>query len=158
MINLGFYSGKKMPNVYLELTIVDRILEGLTVLFTAAAWVIAIVFYFSLASRPDRLFYAPIGMTVFVVIFLWASRAPIRFYNFPVKLNELNYMMQYFIATRFARVVNLIGCLLFFCGLFIDLESISGATSGVFTILLHVVLGFFLLSFVGYYILAFRRR
>lgn len=158
MINLGFRSGRNMPNVYLELTPVDRILEGLSVLLTVAAWILAILFYFGLVTPPSQLFVSPITMTVLVVVFLWASRAPIRFYNFPVKLNERNYVMQYFIATRFTRAVSLILCLMTFCGLFIELGWMFGVSDGFFLNMMHVIAGFLFLSFLVYYFLAFRHR
>lgn len=158
MINLGFRSGKSMPNVYLELTPVDRILEGLAIMLTVAAWVLAIVFYFNLAHPPSQLFISPIMMTVMVIVFLWASRAPIRFYNFPVKLNERNYVMQYFIASRFTRVASLIVCLMTFCGLLMELAWVLGVAEGVFLIMLHIITGILLLSFIVYYVLAFRYR
>lgn len=158
MINLGFRSGKSMPNVYLELTPVDRIVEGLAIMLTVAAWVLAIVFYFDLASPPSKLFIAPIVMTLLVVVFLWASRAPIRFYSFPVKLNERNYVMQYFIATRFTRVVGLLGCLIILCGLFVELEPIFDMAPGFFLNMMYGVTGFFILSFIVYYVFAFRYR
>ncbi|WP_163173125.1 hypothetical protein [Bacteroides sp. 51] len=147
-----------MPNVYLELTLIDRILEGLAILFTVAAWILATVVYFGVVSPPSKLFVSPIAMTVAMIVFLWASRAPIRFYNFPVKLNERNYVMQYFIATRFTRVVSLIICLMSFCGLFMELEWVFGMTQGFFQLMMHIVLGVLLLSFVFYYIFAFRNR
>ena len=158
MINLGFNSGKDMPNVYVELSPIDRILEGLVILLMAAAWVLAIVFYFDSPLPSSRLFIGPCAMIVFTVVFIWASRAPIRLYNFPVKLNERNYVMQYVIASRFTRVVNLIGNLTLFCTLLIELEAQLNVSQGLFTIFMHVTVGLLLLSFVGYYILAFRSR
>jgi len=158
MINLGFNSGKDMPNVYVELTPIDRILEGLAVLLMTAAWVLAIVFYFNSPVPSGRLFIGPCAMIVFTVVFIWASRAPIRLYNFPVKVNERNYVMQYVIASRFTRVINLIGNLTLFCTLLIELESQLNVPQGLFTIFMHVTVGLLVLSFAGYYFFAFRYR
>jgi len=158
MINLGFKSGRDMPNVYLELAPMDRILEGLCILLTAAAWVLAVLFYFDSPSPSGRLFISPGAMTAFTVIFFWASRAPIRLYNFPVKLNERNYVMQYLIATRLSRVVGLIGNLILFFGLFIELAPQLGVESDIFLYLMHLGGGLLLASLIVYYILAFRNR
>lgn len=158
MINLGFYSGRNMPPVYLEPKSVDRILEGISILLMAAAWVMAIVFYYDLPSPSGRLFINPGVMVVLTVMFLWASRAPIRLYNFPVKLNERNYVMQYLIASRFTRVVNLFGNLIFFCGLFVEVEPLFDVRIGFFRMIMGAVGGLLLVAFIGYYIFAFRYR
>lgn len=158
MINLGFNSGRKMPNVYLELSPIDRIIEGLSVLFVAAAWVLAIVFYYDLPSPPARLFISPGSMTVMTLLFLWLSRAPIRFYNFPVKLNERNYVMQYLLASRLTRTMSLIMNLLLFWGLFIEVEYFWGVPTGTFSILMTISGGLMIVSLVVYYIFAFRNR
>jgi len=158
MINLGFNSGKGLPNVYVELTPIDRILEGLAVLLMTAAWVLAIVFYYNSPVGSTRLFIGPCSMIVFTVVFIWASRAPIRLYSFPVKVNERNYVMQYVIASRFTRVINLIGNLTLFCTLLIELESQLNVSQGLFTTCMYATFGLLLLSFVVYYFFAFRYR
>lgn len=39
MINLGPYSGKKCPNVRLQPTVLDRILEGTALLIVLVTWI-----------------------------------------------------------------------------------------------------------------------
>lgn len=158
MINLGFRSGKNMPNVYLEPTIIDRILEGVGILIATVTWVLAIIESFELPTQQGKIFILPSVMTFWIAMFLWTSRAPIRFYGSPVKLNERNYVMQYLIATRFTRVVSLIGCLAFFCNYFLELRNLLGVEPGIFPVLMYVFAGLLLLSFIGYYIIAFLNR
>lgn len=158
MINLGFRSGRNMPDVYVELTPIDRILEGLVALLVVAVWVLAVVFYFDSPLLSSQLFIRPCIMIVSAVLFLWASRAPIRFYNFPVKLNERNYVMQYIIASRFTRVVSVIVTLILCWEFFINLEPQLNISHGLFSTFEHITIGLLLLSFVGYYVFAFRYR
>lgn len=158
MINLGFNSGNGMPNVRLELAPIDRILEGVAALLTIAAWILALVFYFRLSASGPRLFIAPCVMVALTAALIWSSRAPIRYYNFPVKLNERNYVMQYFIASRFIRILNIIANLMVFFGLFSELESSLNVPSGLFSLFMYIASGLMFLSLVGYYIFAFRNR
>lgn len=158
MINLGFNSGKGMPNVYVELTIVDRILEGVAVMLATAAWVLALVFYFEHPTLSAKLFISPVLITVLLGVFLWASRAPIRFYNFPVKLTEQNYVMQYFIASRFVRILTPVLCLLIFFCLFVEVEYLLPVAPGLFLLFVHGITMLLLFSFIGYYVIAFRHR
>lgn len=158
MINFGFKSGKNMPNVYLELTPLDRILEGLIVLFAVAAWVLTLVLYYNSSLPTKHLFIVSSVITMFTLLFLWSSRAPIRFYNFPVILNERNYVMQYFIASRFTRIIGLLLNPLLFFQAMITIEPGLNIPPGFFLIIVCAFTVLLLASFIGYYIVAFRHR
>lgn len=97
----------------------------------------------------------PVIMTMTNIMLLWSGRAPIRYYNFPVKLNERNYVMQYFIAGRFVRIANLIVNLMMF-GLFTG--ALLEVKHWFFVFLTPVAIGMLLISLIVYRIIAYRYR
>lgn len=158
MINLGFYSGQNMPSVSIGLTVVDRILEGAAILIGVATWVLAVMFYFRLPVAPQLLFVAPAAITLCTAAFLWASRAPIRFYNFAVKLTENNYIMQLFLARRCVRAINVIANSMLLCTLLMEVEHTFDTVPGLFELLVYVFCGLLLIALIVYYIFAFRYK
>lgn len=158
MINLGPHSGGNMPPVYLPPTLIDRIMELLSILLAVAVWVLVILFHSNLQVAPQKLFSPPVIMTVLSVLFLWSSRAPIRFYNFPVRLTERNYVMQLFLARRLSRVVSIIINLLFLCTVLNEAESLFAVKAGLFAMLRVVCIVLIVLSLAVYYFFAFRYK
>lgn len=158
MINLGFHSGKNTPPVFLPPALPDRIMEIVSALIVISTWILAIVIYmrYSVPSMP--LFAAPIAMTCATAAFLFAGRAPIRYYNFPVKLTERNSMIQLFLARRFLRVVGIIVNLLLLCVVMSEAEYLFDVQTELFTIVTFAFSGLIMCAFVIYYIFAFRYK
>lgn len=158
MINLGRNSGKGMPNVHLNPALIDFIIEGLSILLGIVACVITIIYYPKLSVKLSQFWLFPLFVMLLTVLFLWLSRAPIRFYNFPVKLTEQNYVRQYWIASRLTRTIGLILNLLMLFSVLMETKAVLGQSPTVFFIMFKVSIVLIFLALGVYYYFALRNR
>lgn len=150
MINLGSYSGKNCPEVRYRPTALDRILEGAALFILLATWVCIYWLYTRKGGALSPNVWVMGGTSVFTFIIMGiSSYLPVRFFNFPVRVNERNIVIQYLLAVRLTRVMNIIMCLTFLSAVFLDYYKIAF----YFFIATFALL---ILAFIGYYVLAFR--
>lgn len=158
MINLGRYSGKGLPNVYIPLTLIDWILTGVAIAIMLAIWIMIAIYYQELSTGRYDFLVLTGACLLITILFIWSARAPVRFVNFPVRINEENIQRQYFLMSRFMRIVNVVLNLLFLCLFLRELETYWEIKKGLFEVISFVLLGLLGVAFVGYYVMAFRWR
>ena len=129
MLNLGPYSAKEFSNIRIHPTIVDRIMEGTAALLAVAAWVCAIWVYLHVDDKVIANFsLLSAGLGTFSLLAVGATAyLPIRFVHFPVRITERNVATQFFLAIRFARVLNVFIVLLFLVLVFNKVEEPSAS-------------------------------
>ena len=126
MLNLGPYSTKEFPNIRVYPTVIDRILEGVAVLLAVAAWGCAIWVYTHAEDKivaNFSLFAAGLG-TFCLLLVGFSAYLPIRWIRFPVRITERNVAVQYLMAVRIARILNVCLTLLFLTLVFSKVEEV----------------------------------
>lgn len=160
MLNLGPYSAKEFSNIRIHPTIVDRIMEGTAALLAVAAWVCAIWVYLHVDDKVIANFsLLSAGLGTFSLLAVGATAyLPIRFMHFPVRITEGNVATQFFLAIRFARVLNVFIVLLFLVLVFNKVEEEYGIPQGLCDMLTAGAGCLLAIVLIGYYILAFKYR
>lgn len=152
MINLGPYSGKNCPNVRYSPNIIDRVLEGAALLVLLVIWGNIYWLYTQKAGVLSSSVWITGGMSVLIFCIMeFCSYAPVRWINFPVPVSERNIAVQYMLAVRFTRVVNIDICLMFLSATFLDYYWMARVFFGI-------SLGLLAISFIIYYIMAFKYK
>lgn len=160
MLNLGPYSAKEFSGIRIHPTVVDRMMEGVAALFAVAAWVCAIWVYLHVENKVTAnfsLLSAGLGTFSFLAIGATAY-LPIRFVHFPVRITQQNVATQFFLAIRFARVLNIMIVLLFLVLVFNKVEVEYGIPQGLCNMLTAGVGCLLAIVLIVYYILAFRYK
>ena len=160
MLNLGPDSAKEFSNIRIHPTIVDRIMEGTAALLAVAAWVCAIWVYLHVDDKVIANFsLLSAGLGTFSLLAVGATAyLPIRFVHFPVRITERNVATQFFLAIRFARVLNVFIVLLFLVLVFNKVEEEYGIPQGLCDMLTAGAGCLLAIVLIGYYILAFKYR
>lgn len=159
MLNLGPYSTKEYPNLRIKPTVVDRLLEAMTIVIVVAAWVCLLYVYFNSANRAmycHLLTSMALGLPTFLLFGI--AYLPIRFVNFPIRITANNVATQYFLAIRLLRVINVLITLLF---LFFVMNKVSkdlDIAKDIIYLLSAIVTTFIPISLIVYYIFAFRLK
>lgn len=152
MINLGIYSGKSAPEVRFSPTALDRILEVAALLAVLAVW--GGVCWLSVRTEgrlsPDVWMTGGGALLCFLLVGM-SAYLPVRHFNFPVRVDARNVAVQYLLAVRLVRVLNVWLCLTFFLALF--REHYAFARIGLLLSLLLLVP-----VLLVYYLLAFRYK
>ena len=152
MINLGPYSGKNCPNVHFQPTIIDRILEGVALLVLLAVWGSVYWLYTSSSGWVSPHIWVTGGAATFAFIIVAAcAYAPVRRINFPVRVSERNIGIQYLLAIRLTRAMNVVLGLIFLSSTYMESYALATVFYGVSFILLAIV-------FIVYFILAFKNK
>lgn len=152
MINLGPYPGRNCPNVRFQPTVLDRILEGMALLVVLVTWGGIYWLYTQKGGSLPSDVWMMGGFSVFCFLLMGiAGYLPVRFINFPVRVTERNVAVQYLLAIRFTRVMNVILTLMFLAAAFKEYCVLG-------RILFFAPLVLLGLSFAGYYILAFKYK
>lgn len=71
MINLGRNSGKGMPNVYIKPTVVDLIVEGLSILLSILTCVVTVLYYQQLSAKLNSYWLFPLLAILFPLLFIY---------------------------------------------------------------------------------------
>ena len=160
MLNLGPYSTKEFPNIRVYPTIIDRILEGVAVLLAIAAWVCAIWVYIHIEDKITANFsFMAAGLGTLCLLLVGISAyLPIRWIRFPVRITERNVAVQYFMAARIARILNVFLTLLFLTLVFNKVEMGYGIPQDLCNMITSAVVGLMILALIVYYILAFKYK
>ena len=160
MLNLGPYSTKEFPNIRVYPTVIDRILEGVAVLLAVAAWGCAIWVYTHAEDKIVANFsLLAAGLGTFCLLLVgFSAYFPIRWIRFPVRITERNVAVQYLMAVRIARILNVCLTLLFLTLVFSKVEVEYGIPQGLCNIITGAVGGLLILVLIVYYILAFKYK
>ena len=152
LINLGSHTPQDGLNVRFRPSFIDHVLEGLAFLPVLANWIYILYRYrLSGGDLPSDLYLSG-GTSLFLFILLGAvGYCPVRCINFPFRVGPHNLVVQYLLALRLCRVVNIIFCTQFF---FATLSTYHAWANVGFTICVVLLLA----VFVGYIVLAWRRR
>lgn len=152
MINLGPYSGKNCPNVHYQPRVVDRALEVAALLIVLAIWGCIYWLYTQEGVSNSSRMWILGGMSVLgFIISALSSYAPVRMINFPVSVNEQNIGIQYLLAVRFLRVLNIILELFFLSSLLMSYSRIASVFFGIAIVLMFI-------AFVIYFVFALKYK
>lgn len=152
MINLGSYSGKHCPDVRFCPTLIDRLLEGVALSLVLATWAVIGWLYVQKGEPLSSAVWVAGGCSLFGFLLLGGSAyLPIRFINFPVRVTERNVAVQYLLAVRLVRVLNIVLSLV----LLARVLAVYYVWGELLFFVSFVLLG---LALVGYYVLAFKYK
>lgn len=156
MINLGFYSAPDIPGIRLHMSLLDRVIEYLTLFLMLVIWILMLSHYSQLSGNILAECWVVSGISTLLVAFGWYLRfASIRLYRFPVRISKHNVNVQYFLASRTCRIIVIISILILFfrqLGLFAD--HVWGMDKKIFLVLSAGSFISLFLSLIVYYILA----
>jgi len=161
MINLGRhrYSEKNITHLHVHPTMFDWVLRVLSALTTLSIWILIAVFYETLAhTNNDFWVFGGASLFVTLLFLLTESKASIRWYNFPFKVNDQNVWRQFFLAKRFMRVVCLELNLIFLLRILASLGGYWDINPRLFDIFSFATLQIIFISMIVYFILAYRWR
>ncbi len=161
MINLGFYSGKHLPNVRLYPTMLDRILEvvALVVWIIMCAAVIYLCFQLPGGDTKSKAIAVAIAGTFGMVTVAYGGYAPVRLFKFPFRVTEQTVMVQVKLAARLSRVMNVALGLMFLSLALIDTEPVWGMSpTGIFELLAMISAGLLGVALLIYYYFAYKYR
>lgn len=152
MINLGPFSGSNCPNVRFRPALIDRILEGVAILLFLTTCGCILWLHIQGGELPIPNVWLAGGVSLLCLILMGVcSYLPVRFYNFPVRVNERNIGIQYLLAVRLTRIMNVVLNLMFLSGAFLEYYELAKVFFfGSFALLA--------LAFLGYYFLAFKYK
>ena len=134
--------------------------EGVAVLLAVAAWGCAIWVYTHAEDKivaNFSLFAAGLG-TFCLLLVGFSAYLPIRWIRFPVRITERNVAVQYLMAVRIARILNVCLTLLFLTLVFSKVEVEYGIPQGLCNIITGAVGGLLILVLMVYYIWAFKYK
>ncbi len=141
----------KLPVVRLRPALPDRLLEAAALLLVVASWVYVICNYGSGEAALGTMLAAASSITITVAALALAARMPSNMYNFPVRVTVANIAMQYMMAVRMVRVMNVV---VGFMGLAIVIACVHRWAM----VLVYVSLGLMAAVLVAYFVLACRRK
>lgn len=140
----------KLPVVRLRPALPDRLLEAAALLLVVASWVYVICNYGSGEAALGTMLAAASSITITVAALALAARMPSNMYNFPVRVTAANIAMQYMMAVRMVRVMNVVG--------FMGLAIVIACVHRWAMVLVYVSLGLMAAVLVAYFVLACRRK
>lgn len=159
MINLGRYRTKGFPELRLPFTMTDRIFTILSVIIMLVIWILTTFFYIRNPETQDLGVIVWGGTSSIITLLLYISlRMSSRMFNFPVRVTEYNLARQFFLARRLVGIAMLE---LNFTMLFRMLDIFSPIWVGeyrLYDILSFVMVGLLFVTFIIYFITAFRWR
>lgn len=148
MINLGPYSGKNCPNVRYQPGVIDRLLEVLALLVQLALWGGSYWIYNQIGSPQSSGIWMLCGVSAFTFILLGAcAYGSVGLFNFPVRVDKRNVAVQYLLAVRFLRILNVL------LGLFFVAIVLKEYYNCV-PVLFPVILALQGIAFIAYFVIA----
>ena len=147
MINLGFNSGKDAPNVRYYPTLIDRTLELTVVCINITMWVAFFLLHNKIELSTET---AVLGTIVSILIGITAY-FPIRYFNFPIKITQQNVAIQYTLAVRYVRSLNIIYTTMLASSIFMTYYNWCNIVYKICTLILVI-------SIVCYFILIIRHK
>ena len=147
MINLGFNSGKDAPNVRYYPTLIDRILELIVVCINITMWVA----FFLLHNKINLSTETAVLGTILSILMGSIAYFPIRYFNFPINITQQNVAIQYTLAVRYVRILNIIYTTMLASSIFLTYYHWCNIVNKVCTLVMVI-------SIVCYFILVIRHK
>lgn len=156
LINLGKnYVGDELSVRFVP-SVIDRILEVVAIVISVVAFGFACYGIYSLAIKPPILLWlCPLAIPVMTFVLYRLGYASPQKITFPFRITKQNLGMQYLLAVRLSRVLNIFFSLMILCSvLTLVVQTYNTILSGIILLLTLLML----VCLVVYFILAYRYR
>ncbi|MDO4164432.1 MAG: hypothetical protein Q4D56_08605 [Bacteroides sp.] len=139
-------SSNRKLNVRYQPGWVDHMLEGLAVLVEMVIWICIYRLYLKEGNVSPEVWTMG-GTSLFSLILLGVcAYVPVRYYNFPFRVNERNMGVQYALAVKLIRGLNVVLGLMFLACVFVPYypnASLFVSLSVVLMVILFIVYAIF---------------
>jgi len=161
MYNLGFHSvDSRFSNIRIYPLLIDRVLEGISVLAFLALWGCAA--WLCLQTEDKNVIKSVLSLagvgTICQVVLAVGAYVSLRKIKFPFRITEYNVYKQFFLAKRLYRALSILCPIIFILQLFSEEVVRDLAVPGYGTVAHFIGIILFVVPFLVYYILAFRYR
>lgn len=156
MINLGRYFVDDELSIHFTPSVIDRILEVAAIVISVVAFGLALYGIYTLQIKPPVLLWlCPFAIPLMTFVLYRLGYASPQKISFPFRITKQNLGMQYLLAVRLSRVLNIILSLMVLCSV---LTLVAQTHQSVFPPIILVLSLLMLVCLVVYFILAYRYR
>ena len=155
-INLGRYYVDDELSVRFTPSVIDRILEVVAIVISVVAFGLACYGIYSLPIKPPILLWlCPFVIPIMTFVLYRLGYASPQKISFPFRITKQNLGMQYLLAVRLSRVLNIIFSLMTLCSvLTLAAQTYNTILPGIILLLSLLML----VCLVVYFIFAYRYR
>ncbi len=156
MINLGRYFVDDELSIRFTPSVIDRILEVAAIVISVVAFGLACYGIYSLPIKPPILLWlCPFAIPLMTFVLYRLGYASPQKISFPFRITKQNLGMQYLLAVRLSRVLNIILSLMVLCSVLTLVAQTHQTILPIVILLLSLLM---LVCLVIYFILAYRYR
>lgn len=156
MINLGRYFVDDELSIRFTPSVIDRILEVAAIVISVVAFGLACYGIYSLPINPPILLWlCPFAIPLMTFVLYRLGYASPQKISFPFRITKQNLGMQYLLAVRLSRVLNIILSLMVLCSVLTLVAQTHQTILPKVILLLSLLM---LVCLVIYFILAYRYR
>lgn len=156
MINLGRYFVDDELSIRFTPSVIDRILEVAAIVISVVAFGLACYGIYSLPIKPPILLcLCPFAIPLMTFVLYRLGYASPQKISFPFRITKQNLGMQYLLAVRLSRVLNIILSLMVLCSVLTLVAQTHQTILPKVILLLSLLM---LVCLVIYFILAYRYR
>ena len=156
MINLGRYFVDDELSIRFTPSVIDRILEVAAIVISVVAFGLACYGIYSLPIKPSILLWlCPFAIPLMTFVLYRLGYASPQKISFPFRITKQNLGMQYLLAVRLSRVLNIILSLMVLCSVLTLVAQTHQTILPKVILLLSLLM---LVCLVIYFILAYRYR
>ncbi|MBO5380902.1 MAG: hypothetical protein J6A40_02265 [Bacteroides sp.] len=156
MINLGRYFVDDELSIRFTPSVIDRILEVAAIVISVVAFGLACYGIYSLPIKPPILLWlCPFAIPLMTFVLYRLGYASPQKISFPFRITKQNLGMQYLLAVRLSRVLNIILSLMVLCSVLTLVAQTHQTILPKVILLLSLLM---LVCLVIYFILAYRYR
>lgn len=156
MINLGRYFVDDELSIRFTPSAIDRILEVAAIVISVVAFGLACYGIYTLPIKPPILLWlCPFVIPLMTFVLYRLGYASPQKISFPFRITKQNLGMQYLLAVRLSRVLNIILSLMVLCSVLTLVAQPHQSVLPKIILLLSLLM---LVCLVIYFILAYRYR
>ena len=156
MINLGRYFVDDELSIRFTPSVIDKILELAAIVISVVAFGLACYGIYSLPIKPPILLWlCPFAIPLMTFVLYRLGYASPQKISFPFRITKQNLGMQYLLAVRLSRVLNIILSLMVLCSVLTLVAQTHQTILPKVILLLSLLM---LVCLVIYFILAYRYR
>lgn len=156
MINLGRYFVDDELSIRFTPSVIDRILEVAAIVISVVAFGLACYGIYSLPIKPPILLWlCPFAIPLMTFVLYRLGYASPQKISFPFRITKQNLGMQYLLAVRLSRVLNIILSLMVLCSVLTLVAQTHQTILPKVILMLSLLM---LVCLVIYFILAYRYR
>lgn len=156
MINLGRYFVDDELSIRFTPSVIDRILEVVAIVISVVAFGLACYGIYTLPIKPPILLWlCPFVIPLMTFVLYRLGYASPQKISFPFRITKQNLGMQYLLAVRLSRVLNIILSLMVLCSVLTLVAQPHQSVLPKIILLLSLLM---LVCLVIYFILAYRYR